>query len=60
MAQSPVLLLTTTGRKSGQPRTTPLLYLADGDTYVIVASKGGAPTHPLVVVEPDAHAQRHH
>jgi len=45
-AHSPVLLLTTTGRKSGTPRTTPLLYLADGDTYAIVASAGGAPTHP--------------
>ena len=44
---SKILLLTTKGRKSGQPRTTPLIYEnADGDTYVIVASKGGAPEHP--------------
>ncbi len=43
---SKVLLLTTTGRKSGQQRTTPLIYEADGDRYVIVASKGGAPDHP--------------
>ena len=44
--QGPVLLLTTTGRKSGQLRTTPLLYLADGDDYVVVASNGGRPNTP--------------
>jgi deazaflavin-dependent oxidoreductase (nitroreductase family) len=43
---STVLLLTTTGRKSGEPRTKPLIYAADGDRYVIVASRGGAPKHP--------------
>jgi deazaflavin-dependent oxidoreductase (nitroreductase family) len=43
----PVLLLTTIGRKTGQPQTAPLLYLEDGDTYVVVASKGGMPHHPL-------------
>jgi deazaflavin-dependent oxidoreductase (nitroreductase family) len=43
---STVLLLTTTGRRSGEPRTTPLIYAQDGDRYVIVASKGGAPEHP--------------
>jgi deazaflavin-dependent oxidoreductase (nitroreductase family) len=42
-----VLLLTTTGRKSGRPRTTPLLYAAAGDGYAVIASKGGAPEHPL-------------
>jgi deazaflavin-dependent oxidoreductase (nitroreductase family) len=42
----PILLLTTTGRRSGRKRTTPLLYLADGDALVLVASDGGAPTHP--------------
>jgi deazaflavin-dependent oxidoreductase (nitroreductase family) len=41
-----VLLLTTTGRTSGEKRTTPLIYSKDGDRYVIVASKGGAPEHP--------------
>ena len=41
------LLLTTIGRKSGQPRTTPLLYLQDGDNVVLAASKGGMPHHPL-------------
>ena len=42
----PVLLLTTTGARSGQPRTAPLVYSRDGDRYVVVASKGGAPTDP--------------
>ena len=43
---APVLLLTTTGRKTGKRRTTPLLYVEDGERYVVVASVGGAPTHP--------------
>jgi proline iminopeptidase len=43
---SKILLLTTKGRRSGEPRTSPLIYEADGDRYVIVASKGGAPEDP--------------
>ena len=43
---SSVLLLTTTGAKSGQRRTTPLAYLPDGKRMIIFASKGGAPTNP--------------
>lgn len=43
---APVLLLTSAGRKSGQRRTVPLLYLKDGNDFVIVASQGGAPQHP--------------
>jgi deazaflavin-dependent oxidoreductase (nitroreductase family) len=43
---STILLLTTTGRKTGEKRTVPLIYAQDGDRYVIVASKGGAPEHP--------------
>lgn len=43
---SKILLLTTKGRKSGEMRTKPLIYEQDGDRYVIVASKGGAPEHP--------------
>ena len=43
---STVLLLTTTGRRSGAETTAPLIYARDGDRYVIVASKGGAPDHP--------------
>jgi deazaflavin-dependent oxidoreductase (nitroreductase family) len=45
-AGSPLLLLTTTGAKSGQLRTTPLVHTMDGDRIVIIASKGGAPTNP--------------
>ena len=41
-----ILLLTTTGRKSGERRTTPLIHRVDGDRYVVVASKGGAREHP--------------
>ena len=40
------LILHTVGRKSGQPRKFPLIYGRDGDDYVIIASKGGAPEHP--------------
>ena len=43
---SKILLLTTTGRKSGNETTTPLIFGTDGDNAVIVASKGGAPEHP--------------
>jgi deazaflavin-dependent oxidoreductase (nitroreductase family) len=45
-ANTPLLLLTTTGAKSGQPRITPLAYTTDGDRLIIIASKGGAPTNP--------------
>jgi deazaflavin-dependent oxidoreductase (nitroreductase family) len=41
-----ILLLTTRGRKSGEDRTTPLIHRTDGDRWVIVASKGGAPANP--------------
>jgi len=60
---SPLLLLTTTGAKSGQTRVNPLAFTRDGDRYVIIASKGGHPTnpdwyhnlvaHPEVIVEAD-------
>jgi proline iminopeptidase len=43
---STILLLTTTGRSTGEKRTVPLIYAQDGSRYVIVASKGGAPDHP--------------
>ena len=44
---SKILLLTTTGRTSGEPSTAPLIYEDAGDgSYVVVASKGGAPEHP--------------
>src|ERR1700716_1258684 len=41
-----VLILTTRGAKSGEVREIPLVYTRDGDRYVIIASKGGAPTNP--------------
>ena len=41
-----VLILTTTGRRSGEPRSTPLIYGRDGDRYLVVASKGGADDPP--------------
>lgn len=41
-----ILLLTTTGRSSGEQRTTPLIFRQDGERWVVVASKGGAPDHP--------------
>ncbi len=43
----PTLLLTTTGRKSGEPRALPLIYGELGDSYIVIASKGGMPTHPV-------------
>ena len=53
----PMLLLHTKGRKTGQPRINPLVYLADGDRFVIIASKGGAPRDPQwyrnLVANPD-------
>jgi deazaflavin-dependent oxidoreductase (nitroreductase family) len=55
------LLLTTTGRKSGQPRTLPLIFAQDGDDYLVVASMGGAPQHPQwylnLTANPEAEVQ---
>jgi deazaflavin-dependent oxidoreductase (nitroreductase family) len=55
------LLLTTTGRRSGEARTTPLIYGRAGDRYLVVASRGGAPTHPdwyqNLVAQPDVQVQ---
>jgi deazaflavin-dependent oxidoreductase (nitroreductase family) len=42
----PLLLLTTTGARTGQRRATPLTYLPDGDRYVVAAANGGAPSNP--------------
>ena len=43
---APLLLLTTTGAKSGRKHTTPLVYQKDGERIVVFGSKGGAPSHP--------------
>jgi deazaflavin-dependent oxidoreductase (nitroreductase family) len=56
-----ILLLTTRGRASGQPRTTPLIFRSDGDRWIVVASKGGAPANPSwfenLLAHPDAEIQ---
>jgi deazaflavin-dependent oxidoreductase (nitroreductase family) len=56
--QHPLILLTTTGAKSGLPRTTPLNYSIDGDRIIVIASKGASPTHPdwyyNLVADPEA------
>jgi deazaflavin-dependent oxidoreductase (nitroreductase family) len=44
---APVALLTTIGRKTGEPRISPLLYLRDGDRVILVASQGGAANNPM-------------
>src|SRR5215469_4769034 len=53
-----LLLLTSTGAKSGQPRTNPLAYLPDGERLIVFATKGGAPTNPdwyyNLLVHPEA------
>ena len=49
---APVCLLTTKGRKSGLPRTVPLLYLKEGNDLLVVASQGGAPQHPAWYLKP--------
>jgi deazaflavin-dependent oxidoreductase (nitroreductase family) len=41
VGRAPVLLLTTTGRRSGEPRTAPVVYLADGERYVVIGSNAG-------------------
>jgi deazaflavin-dependent oxidoreductase (nitroreductase family) len=46
VAQAPVLLLTTTGRKSGQERTAPVCYLRDGERLAVIGSNAGNPTPP--------------
>ncbi|HYD49943.1 MAG TPA: nitroreductase family deazaflavin-dependent oxidoreductase [Terriglobales bacterium] len=56
-----VLILHTVGRKSGSTRKFPLIYGRDGDDYILVASKGGAPEHPgwyeNLMAHPDVHIQ---
>jgi len=53
----PTLLLTTTGRKSGEALTLPLIYGRAGASYVVVASKGGAPAHPAWYLNLEAHPE---
>ncbi|MFD0851463.1 nitroreductase family deazaflavin-dependent oxidoreductase, partial [Actinomadura adrarensis] len=53
----PTLLLTTTGRRTGQPRTSALIFGRDGDDYLVIASKGGAPEHPEWYLNLEAEAR---
>jgi len=62
MGQANICLLTTTGRKSGAARTTPLNYVPDGDRIVLVASNGGSDRHPAwflnIEANPSVQVQR--
>ena len=62
MQGMPVLLLTTRGRKSGEPRTVALMYLPRGDAAVVIASNAGEPKHPAwwlnLLAEPRAEIER--
>lgn len=51
----PTLLLTTTGRRTAEPRDAPLIYGESGGSYVVVASRGGTPTHPIWFLNLEAH-----
>jgi deazaflavin-dependent oxidoreductase (nitroreductase family) len=57
----PTLLLTTTGRRSGKPKTLPLIYGRDGERTIVVASRGGSEQHPVwyrnLVEQPAVHVQ---
>ncbi len=61
LAGQNMLLLTTTGRKSGKPRTVPLLFVPDGETYVVIGSNWAGPRHPLwvgnLLARPEARVQ---
>ena len=56
-----MLILTTTGRRTGRPHEVPLLYLRDGESLVVIASYGGRPNYPdwylNLVAQPDAQVQ---
>ena len=53
----PTLLLTTRGRRSGEPRALPLIYGTHGGSFVVIASKGGMPQHPLWFRNLEAHPE---
>jgi deazaflavin-dependent oxidoreductase (nitroreductase family) len=56
-----LLLLTTTGRRTGQPRTSPMIYVRDGDRLLVIASNAGAGKHPRwylnLVTDPRVHVE---
>ena len=53
----PTLLLTVTGRRTGRELTSPLIFARDGDDYLVVASMGGAPKHPMWYLNLQANPQ---
>lgn len=57
IAGMPILLLTTTGRKSGRPRTVALQHLTDGESFVVIASHAGEPTQPAWLLNLRGNAQ---
>ena len=61
LVENDMLILTTTGRRSGRPHEVPLLYLRDGKSLVVIASYGGRPDYPdwylNLVAQPDAEVQ---
>lgn len=61
-ADAHLLLLTTTGAKSGKPRVAPMMYFTDGDTHYVIASKGGAPHNPdwyhNLIANPTVHVEQ--
>jgi deazaflavin-dependent oxidoreductase (nitroreductase family) len=61
LAGQKMLLLTTTGRRTGKPRTVPLLYVDDGATIVVIGSNWGGPAHPMwvrnLLANPEARVQ---
>lgn len=61
LVDNDILLLTTRGHRSGEEHTVPLLYLTDGDRYVVIASYGGRPHHPAwyenLLAQPEAVVQ---
>lgn len=57
VGKGPVLLLTTTGRKSGEPRTAPVLYLADGDGFVVINTNAGNAKVPAWSLNLRAHPE---
>ncbi len=61
LAGQKMLLLTTTGRRTGKPRTVPLLYVDDGEAMVVIGSNWGGPAHPMwvrnLLVKPEARVQ---
>ena len=56
-----ILLITTKGRRSGEPRTIPIIFTPHNDGWLIIASRGGSPTHPTwylnILEDPNVHIQ---